>query len=560
MLRRTLFYLITIFVFSAPAVGSEKKISLWPYWMVKIEKRNPEITATGYVVRLNSHLYVRTASHVTLGSLADVTLTDFEGRRVDFNAAQSATNNQDDDQLIALADSTKLQPLAIYAPALKVFLVLRDAYFDYLKNTRSVELEPGAAKETVYAADAIISPPWIKRKNFKFQWPVENPDLKVSERDWDQGYYHLRSAMNGSYLIADMKLIPGESGSPVMGWIKPSLESEDMSFSIRLENAYTEGGFRDDSGQTIDAAYVPGRNAAFILKGHATALHHDFNVSMFLKQNAYEKLQNNLSSFLGTDVGHTQWVQSHNLTYRTYTNSSNRVTEIFDTALPTGDGTAADGGDGTAADGGDGTAADGGGTQNFFKRLQIGITIDGQQVIAFKLKPFAQSLSLVGMDYLNDYFTNESYITANWPSFVLLNTLQKINSEKIYEVVTLNNLRNYFLDRFKHATTSVEMVKKQSACVVDADLLTQNILSVDINIPTSKTLHFERRFEEIKNLETIQVSKSEIYQVDLNKLWGTDTRFTGIAFSPEENRRPSIEIVNGNFFSSKYPCVLFQKN
>ena len=100
-----------------------------PAWAVKIVKRsgNSQITGTGYIVEIDGRYFVKTASHVALGTTDALELFDNRGNKLNFYSRDYITNNDLDDMMIELPGS-RYEPLGKWDSSSKRFLVDSDTY------------------------------------------------------------------------------------------------------------------------------------------------------------------------------------------------------------------------------------------------------------------------------------------------------------------------------------------------------------------------------------------------------------------------------------------------
>jgi hypothetical protein len=545
------------------AVSATAATQSMPSWMVKISKSLPSgkaIKGTGYLVQFKGRLFVRTASHVTLGSAANIAIEDFKGRPVAMVPGHFVTNNMVDDQLIEIA-TMDLQPLAVYNPQLDLFVVTVKALTETYKSKRRVSLDhETVSRELPFQPSFIVSPSWVKREQFQFKSQQQNTWLMVvGKAGYDEKYDELRSSIGGDQLIANVSIIPGESGSPIIGWTSvTSIEQEDMNFRMRLEQAL-KVGLKNDLGQTINSAsyFKLYSGSIAIVEGHAIAYHRQLPFSLFASAQSLQPLHKIFDDNLGRDIGNVSWVYDRVSTYRVFNDSGVKVGEVFGISDLSGDGTAADGGDGTAADGGDGTAADGGSGTTFRSGLP-GMMYNGKMAVGFKLANVPQ-LKLGVYNRLQFYFEKEAHIAANWQNFVLLRKIQALNSEKIFEVSYAENLLNYFDSRFNFKIANVYQ-RDAYSCTIERAKLAQNILSVKIRLGAIKgdeEVVYEAPLEKIRNLVGFKTKSQGNIRLDLSRLWGLDLRFMGVQFNPADELDPFVFVKSKGYRPEKFDCVLF---
>ena len=547
-------YLITLVLVFLSLTCSAAKTE-WPSWMVKIVKSLPQgerITGAGYIVKIKGALFVRTASHVTLGSAEQVQIIDYKGRPVVFRPAEFATNNMLDDQLIKI-QSDDLQPLGIYNAVLKLFVVTRSAYQETIQLSRHVSLDyETVSKVPYFQPNMVISPPWVSRKQFRFEQLQSNPMLKVvGTIGYDAKYDEMRSSIGGDNLVANVSLIPGESGAPVLGWTDvTSLDMQDINFRILMDQAVKKC-LVDELGAPIDAAVINEvTNTLFVIKGHAAAFHRKFKISMFTSVTAFRDLQERFDTHLGQDIGQTHWKHDETGTYRIFDDQKDRLAEIFSISDLSGDG--------TAADGGDGTAADGGSKADSTVSSEVGMLYNERRVVAFKLTN-AADLKLGRYEAMKYYFEQASFLTANWQNFTLLKNIQTLNLNSIFEMVPGVDLADFFDQRFQYKIAG-GVTKNAYSCRLSRSKLTQGVLSIEIQlgaIQGDELIHYESKLESFSNMTQFKSKNFGPVDIDFSRIWGLDARFTGLQFNPEADLDIFVLVRNKNYAQQKYDCVLY---
>ena len=184
---------------------------------------------------------------------------------------------------------------------------------------------------------------------------------------------HLRRSANGDNIIADVKVLPGESGSPLIDVLPVGHHVRDLlgqQLNTRLPN---KSGF------------------APIVLGHATLYHRNFDISHFLApKSAQDLVQRWLKGERG-NIGQTTWKKIDGMFVRQSLDKQGKVSLEINDKSKAGDGTKANGGDGTKANGGDGTKANGGKNDQPSAGSSMGMIYQDQEVYAFRVKEKSRS-------------------------------------------------------------------------------------------------------------------------------------------------------------------------
>jgi hypothetical protein len=527
--------------------------------MVRIEKSTQDgglIRGSGYLVSLQNKIFVRTASHVTLGNLAGVKIFDCHENIVFFEKNKFITNNMLDDELIELENS-HLPVLGVYSPAAKLFIVTKSSYSDYLRNKRRVHIEiPSYSQNKLISEDGFISLPWVKRTNFNFQKKERNSFLISAGNNPEQKPFESSQSQLSDFMVADVSVVPGESGSPVLGWVPyASLEEDDFKFHMQMISL-VRGGLVDDQAHLIDAVIDPIYGTFAYIKGHVLAYHRSLLLSKFLLAETFPELNSKYFKTPGQDVSQTSWSFVNGNEIRHFHSEKLDVTEINDTNTKSGDGTSGHGGDGTSGHGGDGTSGHGGDGNSAHAEinLPVGIPYNNEVAISFKLIN-SKNLKLGHYSNLQVYFDAETYLVANWYNFTVLNSIQKMNPFKVYEVV------NNKADLFNFLSTRFNSTQFNSAksCQILSPPLKDQKLWIDIRLGAVEGDEIDRyrvSLDSFKALTTLKSKQFGMIDIDFSGILGIDLSFIRKQWLPENNIRPSILIRQRGFAVERYECTL----
>ena len=115
-----------------------------PDWLVNIttDTGTETLTGTGYIVQVGDQYYIRTASHVTLGTDTGKFVSG-EKENLKVVRGQAITDNAHDDQLIPIEKPKKSNSIAFYSPTLKKFVVWPNRSQEIKKNKRKKIVEAG---------------------------------------------------------------------------------------------------------------------------------------------------------------------------------------------------------------------------------------------------------------------------------------------------------------------------------------------------------------------------------------------------------------------------------
>lgn len=269
------------------------------------------INGTGYIVRIGEKNYVRTASHVTIGGKATIKIYSGTKELKKYNA-HWATHNSYDDQLIEISDSDII-PLASYDARSQSYLVNPTIDLNKLKIQK--------IEKNIKSAFFII-PSHSNRETQNFK-SLRFDHLSSSFNDRE-----LKIATGRSNIISDIKLNPGESGSPVIGFARCTYFEQ------------------------IDCTKYP-ENFIPILIGHASSYSIEYPISSFMFYDKHQELVAFLNpNNYGKDHSHVEWNYQNGVFYRTVNKNGIIINEAnfvhTDNLIEnfSGDGTSASGGDG----------------------------------------------------------------------------------------------------------------------------------------------------------------------------------------------------------------------
>ncbi|MBK27126.1 MAG: hypothetical protein CME70_24195 [Halobacteriovorax sp.] len=349
-----------------------------PQWMVKITSQVSEkesVTGTGYLVQVGNQIYVRTAAHVTLG-LENVSLSTGDGQELTINKGQGLTNNSNDDQFISITQKD-LKVLGVYKENRGAFIVNRETLKEAKESNKKKMVESG--DDSAF----YLVPSWTRGKPREFK--SKGKSLLSSDLKGSAHAQELRSSLTGNVAIADMQIVPGESGSALI-----------------KEN---------------------------IIYGHAQSFQRSFEHSSFSTPKVEEKTVQALVKGKKGSLDNTIWKRQNGVFFRERQTKSGLVREANFITTKAGDGIIAGGGDGIIAGGGDGIIAGGGdgiiagggdgiiagGNSSEEKVLPgMGMIYNDEPTYAFKVTRFLE----------NGNLEKEVYY-ANWENYLYIDELMK---------------------------------------------------------------------------------------------------------------------------------------
>lgn len=536
-----------------------------PEWMVRIEKTTSsgeKIIGTGYVLKVGDENYIRTASHVTLGSPKGMVVYNYKGKKVAISESEYVSNNSYDDFMVKVIDEG-ISALGIYAPRLNKFIIEEKIYKRFKNHRRKNYLEDRFGRSK-FANSSYVTPERIekKRRDMKFEYErfslFSPSDHLMHERD--PQYY--RGSLVASVDLANRDILPGESGSPVVRW------DYDLSKEYFVE--ILEKGFISDlNGRQIEYKSFRG-DTDFVypyVSGHVLAYHRLFKFSKFLSSREFAKLNIFLLRGNRGDMSDVTWQYQSGVSYRV----SNTAKEaVFSNYKNSGDGTAGDGGDGTAGDGGDGTAGDGGdgtagdGGDGIVKsKFLAGMEFEGKQILSFRIS-----------NGHNGKYKGK-YIAANWLNLQFLQQQQKIYGNDYFEVVGPERpmsvlLRDRLIDNGEPVFLEYENSRnqdlrtdnryniylKRKMCVIDLSKLNQDLLKLHIIYPMNysvEKINIEKPLRSISPLITAKMGDGNEMFIDLTGLWGVDLSSIGTLNGKIEDM-PYVSIKRSDDGTSRVQC------
>ena len=456
---KSIFLLILAFTISVlPAFAGESP----PEWMVKIVKTTEEgkrVESTGYIVEIDGRRLVRSTAHGVLGAPENLQIFDFKGRQIRIFSDQYITNNRDDDFLIQI--DSKLQPLGIFDYNSGLFKIPKRTYRKIEDSENRVNLEDYRNKwENRDKASFFIAPPWLNEKMIDRKYRINSFDstcecfsdyhAKSVERSFDSirsltspmedmGYEEGRAVLdkldytyNPRILKArGMKLVPGESGSPVITWkMSPTLnEGEEVVGYSRFEGDVVliiemPDGSRVRKPQSKEFPYI---------SSHFMHYHHEFGDSSFLSIESLPEESDIARLYIAGvrgDISQTKWHFKNNNFYRTTVIDGKLISEIVTTNLSGGNGT---------------TGSGGNGYQSKTTDFKHGIQVDNEQVVSLKLVQLENDNL---PSYIAEMTRSGNTITATWENLNLLrNYSELMGDKKIFEYITVDGSKNELSDR-----------------------------------------------------------------------------------------------------------------
>lgn len=273
-----------------------------PSWMVKIttQTNDSQIYGTGYIVSIGEMFFVRTSSHVTLGTEKLVLTTGTE-EALKIRIGESLSDNSKDDQLIRIEKPEQSEALAYYAPAKKGFVIYPEVYLAILENERKREL--GAwTQDTAY-----IVPSWGKSKPGEFDPPKKSMHTNTRPGKFNRDYVRSNASMLS--LMSEVRVFPGESGSPA------------------FFRTYA-GDVRDLNGNYFEPLVPNSSGVAPMVMGHIQNFQLFFNRSNFSHpENTEEIVQAYLEGKRGS-LDSTEWRKSGGHIYRSTETDKGTIREI----------------------------------------------------------------------------------------------------------------------------------------------------------------------------------------------------------------------------------------
>ena len=453
-----------------------------PGWFVNITKdyNGSKIYGVGYIVQIGKQYFVRTASHVTLGS-CEVQLVTGHNEELKIIKNTCIIDNAHDDQLIGIKPPEKSTSIGFYSPSIKNFVVWPKLAQTVKKVPRKkyIELGPEAA--------FYISPKRISKssKSIEFQQKSEsfqfgyNPSFKFSN--------YVRPVKGRRSLTADIKILPGESGSPVIkdmlvGYNITDVEGKNYSYKL----PHMSGGATVILGHTQSyQRYIDRSNFSSPFQG-------EYIYNAYSKNQIFPKIT---------------WDLLGSVFYRKYSTDNGIIQEVQTLAGSSGNATGGNGGNATGGNGGNATGGNGAYIdESKSSQLKMGMIYNGKSVIAFK----------VNFQKLNK---KEKYILyADWENYQYLEDIKK---DKDFEVTPIefnaDNLENLIREKAESSNTSYMGSKN---CVVSSHKLSDKKLSIYINNFTSIELNLNNLIGPITEITHKDSGKK--YIVDIRGLFSVD--------------------------------------
>ncbi len=464
-----------------------------PNWFVNIktETSNETITGSGYIVQVGNDYYIRTASHVTLGT-DDGIFVSGDGEKLKVKLGQSIIDNAHDDQLIPIEKPKKAQSIAFYSPSIKKFVVWPKLSRIVKREKRKKFVEQG-----IDAAFYIVPENLQKsKKDIKFDKLEENINTGYSPSFNFSNY--LRPTKGKTTLTADMRVNPGESGSPLF---------KDMLVGYNIQ---------DSNGKHYEYPLPHMSGGATILLGHAQSFQRYVDRSNFSGSKQSENIVNaiNDKTLIDTDV---KWDRYQGIFYRYKVTEKGLIQELNNIKDRSGNTTGGNGGDTTNGSSGNTTGGNGGGPRTELDLTgtpKMGMIYHDLQIAGFKVQEFKEGKKV-----------NEYTLYADWENYQYLEDLKKNNSEVKVEPIKLtgSDLANLIQEKSKsgdYISYSSGGYSRTSRCVVDGESLKHNHLNVNIQPFEPISLPLNENFfpiVEVKNMDD-----GLVYKVDLRGLFSVD--------------------------------------
>lgn len=484
--------LLGVFLLGSEAFATDQE------WMVKITTKTNAgevITGTGYLVKVGKKTYVRTASHVTLGT-ENVELTTGSGVPLTINSGKGLSHNGNDDQFISINQSD-LEVLGTYNKRSKSFRVDPKVYKTAVNSKLKKTVESG--EEPAF----YLVPSWTRGQAGEFE--NKSPTLLNKGLVDSKRRSKLSLSQSEKVGIVDTKIIPGESGSALI---------------------------------KMDA-----KGNAYIF-GHAQSYQRNFDHSSFSSPKGAVEMVTSLENGKTGQADDTKWKRKNGVFYRE--NQEAREANFLSLVAGDGviagggDGVIAGGGDGVIAGGGDGVIAGGGDSKTKIELPTFGMTYKGKMTYAFKVSE---------VDRHGRY--SNKYIYANWDNYTYIKELKKKNSNLSVKAITDEDLMGMIIAE-RSFKNDREDAKR---CSIEQSSLLDGILTV--TLPGFKTIRLDisgknavRDFSPIQKLKRSSNDTGD-WTVDLRGLFATD-----ISDSSEEIASSFITLRHPQLNHVKVKCAL----
>ena len=529
--------LIILFLFSLPSANAGllgSKVD--PEWLVKINTTTPSgetISGTGYIVKIGDEFFVKTASHVTLGS-EDVELYTGSRQPLVVREGEGIIDNRHDDQLIKIGDPG-VKPLGIYSPNYDTFVIPRDSYEEWNENNRRIKIE------MKYAGAGYITPKWLGRKDFESQQYEEKKNLNIGVIT--NFYKANTNQSNISYdmktIFAQSQVLPGESGSPL------------------VKEIWARWDILDLNGNTIEAKVLSKGSVVPVIQGHVEGYSRFLNESRFVSALSTKEM---IESLIGGKTGsmdETYWVFKNGVFYRRLDTKSGPIIEANIGIENAGNGTGGNGGNGTGGNGGNGTGGNGGNGSGFIQP-KSGMIYHGIEVEAFHYRDNERDITVYG----------------DWNNLRFLEDLRKSNPEGVIEAIPRKEIGGLIYQKLEARSIGGRNSLTQgenSFCQIDSALDSKGKITVNLKGYGYKAIEFDVRSPNFFPIQKIvNTNSGETFWVDIRGLYSVD--ISSVSKNKKENpfldntyksnrteieyfsETPYIIIGNDQFMDHKIDC------
>ena len=521
-----MFFRFVCFVFFYTAV-IQGAICKDPDWMVNIETQfgDETITGVGYIVQVGEKYYVRTASHVTMGSNS-VKLASGKNEQLKVTNDPGSIDNNHDDQLIPIKKPKKSKSIAFYSPTINRFVVWPSRSKEIKSTPRRKEVE-----KSLDAGFYII--PQSLQKNKKDQKFKELDEGLFNGFSPSMDYSnYLRPVKGGASLTADIKVVPGESGSPLF---------KDMLVGYNIQ---------DMDGKHYEYPLPQMSGGATILIGHTQSYQRYVDRSNFSSSEQSERIVSNI----GKKADETKWGRYNGIFYRYKNTNEGLIQEINILSSQSGNTTGGNGGNTTGGNGGNTTGGNGGNTTggnggnttggnggnttggnggnttggnggnttggnggnvendtNNLPDILTGMIYKDKAIIAFK----------VNVKNLKTSKTESFTLFADWENYQYLEDLknnENLNVKVESQALTSKKLGELVLEKAEKQST--DMGSRSSRCSIDKNSLTDGYLRINIQPFEPVTIKLDQNFFPI--VEMVNPDTKKVFKMDIRGLFSVD--------------------------------------
>lgn len=403
-----------------------------PEWMVQITKNteaNALIRGTGYIVQIGSEYFVRTSSHVTLGGLPESMVTG-SGEQLVVRPDQGISDNDHDDQLIAIEPPQRSAAIAFYSQQANNFVVFPDQF------EKTSELERRTALQSGLEPAFYIVPSWSTGD----PRPRRHYEIDFSAKDAQTiRYSEVRLARNERTFFSTINIYPGESGAPVFQVVRVGYEIRDLlgqTFTFNLKNK---------------SGWAP------VILGHGQEFHCHFNMSNF---SAPLQAKSLVEEYMKGRRGHlsdSSWGLQDDMFFRFKNTTRGRIQEVNFADGKAGNGIKGNGGNTVGSKNTDGAIV------GDLRQFPSGMIYQGLPIIAFRAT-------------IPGRVTREELIYASWDNYLYTEDIRREQpSGVVIEPLLITQMETLIREKFK---TSGNNDDGRGLCLIDRKKLDNQILSM----------------------------------------------------------------------------------